>query len=207
MSKRKAKGTADDPVVIEMPSAENLERIIGKKAVDEKLNAHEAVPGVVIRKIVVDEHTAYIEYDETLVDFNKLGITRSSLALMHPDFVEAITALKPHLAHACDLKEAHNLDIIDVESPALMFIGITGLTIKGEVGGDKEGVKLQGTKLVRGKEMKLDAPPVLMHYSGEQYPFLDDLRHAVERVIEEAKEYMRGKCAEKQMSMDFADME
>ncbi|HZF99902.1 MAG TPA: hypothetical protein VEY71_02820 [Chitinophagales bacterium] len=193
----------DESVSLTTDQLEKLsDRITGN---DHAEATHEAVPGVVIRKIELDGMTASLAYDETLVDFTKLSFTRSSGALMHGDFIAAMAALKTHVAFLCDLKESEHLDILDAES--LQNIYVHGLSFKGEHGSDKEELRIQAVKYIGGKALKLVTPEVLISAKHEEYKYIDELRAAVDTVLDEAREYMNGKSAEKQMSMDFADLE
>ena len=108
--------------------------------------------------------------------------------LAHNDFLEALKALAPHMVSICEL-------VCDSEE-----ITVTGFTVSDS--GESTGVVLIGSKkLSTEKVLNLVAP--FTDFNSEDYPRAYELSEAIDVCIGETEQYLTGKCAIKQTSINF----
>lgn len=108
--------------------------------------------------------------------------------LAHIDLVNAFEKLHPHIKDICEMdgqtEEFH----------------VSGFTLADGAEGD--GVILTGSKkLSTGKVLNLNTPVV--EFYGGDYPASEELSTAIDNCIDEVKEYLNGKCAVKQIELNF----
>ena len=136
--------------------------------------------------------------------------------LVHEDMFKAFHKLRPHLAAICEELEGFkvkDIEAIDDYNPddhkegslehKLSHFYVTSFSIKGT--GEKEGVSISGTKrLSTGEHLSLTTPAE--KYSGK-YKYINELRVAVDDIIEEVELYMEGKSQPKmvQGSLNLPD--
>ena len=108
--------------------------------------------------------------------------------LAHNDLIEAFKKLDAHLIAVCE------------ESGLPDDFKVGGFTICD--GNDGDGVVLSGNrKLSTGKNLNLTSP--MVEYYGDDYIEGQELQVDVQLCIEEIQLYLDGKCAIKQVEIDF----
>jgi hypothetical protein len=108
--------------------------------------------------------------------------------LAHIDLINTFEVLDHHLKDVCEMngmtEEFH----------------VSGFTLAD--GADGDGVILTGSKkLSTGKVLNLNTP--LVEYYGGEYGASEELEEAITKCVAEVKEYLNGKCAVKQLEMNF----
>lgn len=124
--------------------------------------------------------------------------------LVHSDLTDAFKKLIPHLICICDQKEAAKIikaGEIKEEIEYEDYI-INGFSIDST--GEGEGVSISGEKMIGSKLLKLTSP--LTRWS-DTYQFSSELAEVIEYCKHEVQEYLNGKYAVKQTSMDFGEAE
>ena len=108
--------------------------------------------------------------------------------LAHIDLINCFEKLHPHLK-----------DICEMDGSAEDF-HVSGFTLADGAEGD--GVILTGSKkLSTGKVLNLNTP-VVEFFDGD-YAASGELDTAIDNCIDEVKEYLNGKCAVKQIELNF----
>ena len=108
--------------------------------------------------------------------------------LAHIDLINSFEQLHPHLKDVCEMpgqtEEFH----------------VSGFTLAE--GADGDGVILTGSKkLSTGKVLNLNTP--IVEFYGGDYGASEELSTAIDNCISEVKEYLNGKCAVKQIELNF----
>ena len=128
--------------------------------------------------------TEIITVDQGTVE-NEVGKKCNYLA--HIDLITAFGQLDHHLQSVCEMGGSSE------------DFHVSGFTLGGE---DGEGVVLIGSiKLSTGKVLNL-VTPFIEFYDGD-YAAADDLFTDIEVLTAEVKEYLNGKCAVKQIEINF----
>jgi len=108
--------------------------------------------------------------------------------LAHIDLINAFEKLHPHLKDICEIDGATE------------EFHVSGFTLAD--GADGDGVVLSGSKkLSTGKVLNLNTPVV--EFFGGDYAASSELDTAIDNCIDEVKEYLNGKCAVKQIELNF----
>ena len=150
-------------------------------------------------------------------------INRKSSLVVHDDLKRAFKKLHPHLAVICeeiDHKSIKDIDRIPEWDPDKDYGHVSGMDMislqvshfsvsafKLEGTGENAGVVLIGQKrLSTGEYVKLETPRTTW---DDDYPFIHDLRVAIDDLVVEVEEYMKGKSAPRlvQTEMEFEDDE
>lgn len=129
--------------------------------------------------------TEFIQVDQGSVENE---VTKKCSYLAHQDLVNAFDALKPFLIEICEM-----------EGKDEMF-KVSGFSVGGDDEG--EGVVLIGSKkLNSGKVLNLTSP--FVEYFGDNELCSGSIYEAIETCITEVESYLDGKCAIKQMELEF----
>jgi hypothetical protein len=129
--------------------------------------------------------------------------------LVHPDLQAAFAKLIPHMVSIVDLREAdiigtgRNKFLIDAV-PAEHFakFTVTGFSIGGSAEG--EGITITGNKKLNSSQVfNINTP--FQKYDDElsDYKYGSELAEAVQACVYEVEQYLGGKCAAKQVQMQF----
>ena len=114
--------------------------------------------------------------------------TETGETLAHEDLLESFKKLESHLIAVCEMNGLPE----DFEVSGFMIA-------EGKQG---EGVTLQGSRRLSTKKiLSLETPVV--EYDGKDYPNGDELESDINSCIEEVKLYLDGKCAIKQVEINF----
>jgi hypothetical protein len=161
-----------------------------------------------IKKLkITKDATGVIDYTEILerdgIDHH-FEVSKVCESLIHNDFKDAMAALVPHLIQLCDLREGFKgktklTPEQIMEDVEIGHIGVTSFTID-DAG---EGVTLTGYKKIGNKQLNLNAPHQKFVDEHSPYAYGEDLSICIMQCKAEAEQYMEGKCAIRQTSMDF----
>jgi hypothetical protein len=124
----------------------------------------------------------------------------------HQDLIDALNMLRSHLTFICDLPEAREItlhDLEDLNEELLEKIHVTGISLGGD--GEHEGVSIIGYKVLgSGKVLNLVAPFTKYFDENDAYLYSDELRHTCHHIANEALLYIDGKYAPSaQTEIDF----
>lgn len=146
------------------------------------------------------------EYDQS-VHTTKNSIKTSSDAPIHDDLREAFDVLIPHFALICEeVSESICRDkienpeaILDEDNPLHKY-KVAGFSIGGQ--GDSEGVTVSGSKRLESGQVVNFNTPFVKYEDFKDYPFMSELRTAMDNLKSEVYEYLEGKQAHpKQIAM------
>lgn len=160
------------------------------------------------------KNSLFLSYKyEQYVKNAKKSAAESSDAPIHDDLRTAFSALIPHFAFICEeIKEADCRDRLnspDHELPEEHFLlkyKVQGFTIGGQ--GDSEGVTISGTKKLESGSYLNFNTPFLKFEDIQDYPFMAELREAIDVLKSEVYEYLEGKQAPpKQQVMELEEDE
>jgi hypothetical protein len=185
-----------------------------------------------ILKAKIKDHT-YLEAEyelreEVLNDNGEIEYSPSSIITLksnryvHPDMINAMRFLTPHLAFLCELTSPVNEDWDTFETGEIYEdkrfskFAVTGISIGGQ--DEHEGVTIIGRKNLRNKRVLNLTTPFMKFEPGEHdsepYEFNYELSAAVATVVREVIAFIEdGKCAldpqlslfdEKPADMDFS---
>ncbi|WP_346318211.1 hypothetical protein [Chitinophaga sp. YIM B06452] len=158
-------------------------------------------------------------YDHMVAQNTTNNVRISSHVPVHADLTAAFKRLHVHLAviceeiHADDIPDIDNLPVLneawdadDSRQPPLAAklakYAVSSFKIVGN--GENEGVVLTGGKLLSTTDEVGLTTPVTKYQS--EYPFVNELRIAVDDLVSEIEAYMNGKQAPpRQTEMVFAD--
>jgi hypothetical protein len=129
-------------------------------------------------------------------------VNRKGSLIVHDDLKNAFEKLYVHLAAICeeiDYSKIKNIETIEaydednhktnsIEYKVSRFY-VSGFSIKGT--GENEGVVINGSKLLSTDDsVKLTSPNTSW---GGDYPYINELKVAIDNIIFEVEEYMNGK--------------
>lgn len=108
--------------------------------------------------------------------------------LAHADLISAFTDIVPHMMNICEM-----------HGNAGDF-NVTGFVLSQSE--KTNAVMFMGNKtLSTGKVLNLNTP--LQDMFGSEYPMVDELNKVVETALSEVEQYLDGKCAVKQSTIEF----
>lgn len=139
----------------------------------------------ITKAIITKTDTLHIEYEEHYDDLTSAEIKKDNDAIVHSDLTAAFEELTLHLIELCDQKKGNDY-------------GISGFAIEGEE--ETESVSIIGHKTIKGKTLKLTSPSE--PFAGD-YKFKSELAEVIERCKYEIEEYLNGKAAAQQVTMEF----
>lgn len=161
---------------------------------------------------ITKDNTLIVDYIRKDDDGNVLSEAAEKFeTLVHADLRNAFNKLIPHIAVLCDLREG---DVVGMKRGQRAMSEVTELDFAGlsvqsfSIGGDvdSEGVTISGQKkLASGKVFNINSPFQKYLDENDDYKWQSELHSAVTDCVFEVEEYMAGKCAIKQMSMDFGE--
>jgi len=156
--------------------------------------------------------TSTVEVDfEPTITFEKEGKTVELTGeqsykgrnIAHEDLINAFKLTHPHFAILCDLKEADDMSLHDLENDlqSIEQIGVRSFSIGGS--GDSEGVTLSGfKKLSGGKMINFNTPFIKWEDESDPYNYVIELKHVIDVICDEVEFYLDGKIApDAQLSM------
>lgn len=162
---------------------------VSRKITKAKLNKGGGIDvGYVLSMTLVDDKNEEINLEKEN--------TEQCRYLPHHDLIDGLKLLRAHLAIICDLPEAKELtlDELDDSEEALEKVHITGFSIGGE--SEHEGVTLIGYKILNsGKVLNLCAPFTKYQDEHEGYEYGIELQGTVNHCCNEVELYMDGKIA------------
>ncbi len=134
------------------------------------------------------------------------NVNRKGAAIIHDDLKAVFKKFHPHLAVICEEIDKDDIsDIEDIEDfddekhkegsleHRVSHFSVSAVILDGT--GENESVRIIGSKrLSTGDYVELKSPKTL--FSGG-YQFVDELRVAVDDLLNEVEEYMNGKAAPK----------
>lgn len=167
-----------------------------------------------IKKAMLQGHSLSVEYEEIINDGTApvTNLHKSNMGMLcHEDLVHAFNRLKFHFALLCDFKEVAAVEeqILDLDrfdfGESLDKVFITGIHISYAMDHDTLTI-IGGKTLPKCRCIHLSAPSVSdteteYHYTSELFEVLENLR------VEIYSYLFEGKCAVKQMEMDFDSAE
>lgn len=131
----------------------------------------------------------------TLEEYTEVGgnmvtneVVKKCGYLAHNDLIQSFITLVPHMMNICEM--SGNSDDFRV----------TGIVLTQS--DENNAVMFSGSKtLSTGKVLNLNSP--LQDLYGSDYLMEDELVEAVEKAVDEVQQYLDGKCAIKQTTIDF----
>jgi hypothetical protein len=133
-------------------------------------------------------------------------LSRNGASVVHEDLRKKFARLAVHIAFCDGSYGLAKIDVQDIDShhddDIASTYDATGFKINGS--GDSASVVLIGTKGVRGGRLIMKMPEI--DFNGS-YPFINELRVAIDDCIEEVEAYMHGKTAPKMVQSEMFDDE
>lgn len=187
--------------VIDSESIQNMEEY------NRKMNLISKAETVQIKKATVQAD--FCSYSYELKDGIGAGdeINRKGSSLVHTDMLKALGMLDVHLAVIDDGFHHKGIHIDDIDNhhgdEITVLYRVNGFQISGT--GENEAVVLFGSKSISvGGHIDIKTPKI--EFSGN-YQWVNELRVAIDAMIDEVKAYMSGYIAPKpvQTEMEFPE--
>jgi hypothetical protein len=162
-----------------------------------------------INKAKITRHkTLYVEITTTKDDGSVVEAQEEHDNIVHDDLEKAFQKLAVHLVLLTDLREGDNIGTgrgkiaIDAVTPDMFEkFTISSFSIGG---GDDEGVTITGRKqLSASKVLNLNSPFQKYEDEMEPYKYGSELAADVQACVYEVEQYLKGKCAAKQTTIEF----
>lgn len=159
-----------------------------------------------IRKIMLTKvNTLQVVYK----DADNNVVTLDGVNVVHKDLKEAMNALIPHFALLCEMREAGDKTLKNLESEKGQIEGgvFNILKVAGvELGDDEAQCQMIGSKILqRGDILNIKSPKVSL-LDDDQYKYLDDLSLAIDGLKYEAVQYVEEKkWGLKEATIDFGE--
>lgn len=128
----------------------------------------------------------YLDEEEQLEFVKEIPKAKLRNFLAHPDLLEKMNALRPHMALYCEYAQDDNYE----DSKALLNevpfsdIYVSEILLTGSK--EKSGVVMTGFKVLRdGNRIKLQTPNISLDMS--EYQYVEDLSNTLDELAEEAR--------------------
>lgn len=163
----------------------------------------------IVKAKITKHQTLEVDYIRHNEDETTTEVNEKHDNLIHADLQAAFAKLIPHLALICDLRESdiigtgRNKCTIDaVPAEHLSKFTVTQFSIGGSAEG--EGVTITGNKKLNASQV-LNINTPFQKYEDElsDYKYGSELAEAVQACVYEVEQYLGGKCAAKQVQMQF----
>lgn len=183
----------------------------------QKITEGGQVKDIVIKAAAIKDSFCNYTYEQEIAPNTTDTVSRKSGQLIHEDMRSAFSTLHAHLAAICEEIEVYpSLDIEKIEKYDEMVhregslehkvshFTVSALKIEGT--GENEGVTLLGQKRLKtGEYVKLETPKV--KWIDTTYIYVNELRIATDKCVEEVELYMAGKCAPRLVQQDLFEEE
>jgi hypothetical protein len=175
------------------------------------------VKDIIIKAAAIKDSFCNYTYDQEIAPNTTDTVSRKSGLMVHDDMRAAFLALNPHLAVICE--EVDGDEISDIETiekfdedthkegsleHKISHFSVSAFKVDGT--GENEGVTLIGQKRLKtGEFVKLETPKV--KWEDNEYIYVNELRLAIEKCVEEVEAYMKGKCAPRLVQQELFEEE